>query len=173
MQIFLTYIIAIGIIYIIIKNIKNEKEKTIIKELPNIKPEENFNNYYQTNKYVMTYTELKFYNKLKDTFKEKNLKYNIFPQVNLESIIESKYKNNQYRNKIKAKSIDFTIVSEKNCKIICCIELDDYTHNSYNRINRDSFINKLFKEVGIKLLRIDVSDNYNIENIINKIKEVA
>ena len=51
------------------------------------------------------------------------------------------------------------------------IELDDNTHNQAKRIERDNFINKLFKDLDIKLLRIPVQNYYNMEELEQKIKE--
>lgn len=161
------YLLIFGIIFFIIGFIIEFLKPNDI----NNKQEINYNN-FQTKKYIMTETELKFYKKLKNGLKERNINYNIFPQVDLERIIQVKNNNNSDRNRIKSRSIDFTITSEDCCKIICCIELDDYTHNKNNRIERDNFINNLFNSVNIKLIRIKVNNNYNIEEIINKIKEV-
>ena len=61
----------------------------------------------------------------------------------------------------------FTIVSQKDCKIVCCIELYDYSHKHEDRIKRDIFINGLFKKVNIKLYRIQVKNDY-----INEIKNI-
>lgn len=46
-------------------------------------------------------------------------------------------------------------------KIKCCIELDDYTHKNYNRIERDKFLNELFKNVNLRLLRFQTSNFYD------------
>jgi len=79
-----------------------------------------------------------------------------------------------YFDKIKAKSIDYVLV-DKNFKILLCIELDDYTHKKPNRAKRDIFINKIFNEANVKLLRIEEDLYYNIDRIKeiieNKIKE--
>lgn len=73
-------------------------------------------------------------------------------------------------NKIQNKSIDFVIV-EPNLKIKLCIELDDYTHKREQRIKRDEFLNKLFNDLEIKLLRIPVQNYYNLEELKKKIEE--
>lgn len=52
-----------------------------------------------------------------------------------------------------------------------CIELDDKTHYNNKRIERDKFMNKLFKDLEIKLIRIQVENFYNIEELEQKIKE--
>ena len=126
----------------------------------------NYSLYYKKD-YIMTQAELKFYRELKKITDKLDL--TIFPQVDLERIINVKNNNNAHRNRIKSRSIDYTIVSNKNCKIICCIELDDYTHNNTNRKIRDEFINELFYNVNLKLFRYNL--NTNLEIIENDIKE--
>lgn len=123
---------------------------------------------YKTNNYVMTQTELKFYRELKKVTDELDL--NIFPQVNLERIINVKNNNKPDRNRIKSRSIDFTIVNNKNCRIVCCIELDDYTHNRENVKKLDNFKDELFKQVNIPLYRVKVSSTYNLEEIKEKLE---
>lgn len=157
------------LIYLIIQ--KNQKNKNI--EIESINSPTAINNisaYYTTKNFIMTKTEQIFYTQLEKKINEKDLKYKIFPQVNLESIVQTKNQNYKYRNKIKSKSIDYTIVSEDTFKIICCIELDDNTHYMQERIQRDKFVNELFDGVQIKLLRVKVSNTYDLESIVNQIK---
>ena len=52
-----------------------------------------------------------------------------------------------------------------------CIELDDYTHKRKNRIERDTFINELFKQLEIDLLRYPTYNIYYKEILKNRIKE--
>ena len=47
--------------------------------------------------------------------------------------------------------------------------VDDTTHNMKKRKERDIFLNELFEELNIKLLRIKVSNNY--EKDIKLIKQ--
>lgn len=119
----------------------------------------NYSN-FQKKDYVMTQAELKFYRELKNITDK--LELTIFPQIQLEKIISVRNNNRAYRNRIKSRSIDYTIVTNKNCKIVCCIELDDYTHNYNNRIKRDEFINKLFSSTEIKLYRYNLKTEINI-----------
>lgn len=130
----------------------------------------NFSN-YQTNNYLMTQTELKFYRQLKII--TDNLQLSIFPQVNLERIIQARTNSPADRNRIKSRSIDYTIVNNKNCKIMCCIELDDYTHNREKSKQIDEFKNKLFEQVNIPLHRIKVSSDYTnqLSELENKFAE--
>ena len=126
----------------------------------------NYNEKYAKKEYLLTQTELKFYKLLKQITDELNLI--ICPQVTLYEIVNIKdYKG---FNKIQSKSIDF-VIAEPNLKIKLCIELDDYTHKRSKRIKRDEFINKLFNDLGIKLIRIPVQNYYNLEELKTKIKE--
>lgn len=154
-------IILVGIITYLEKKIQtnNSTDEVIIKS-------NNYKEDYEKKEYLLTPTELKFYKLLKTITDELN--YTLFTQIALYEIVNCKnYKN---FNKIKSKSIDF-VITEKNCKIKLCIELDDKTHNTNKRIERDTFINDMFKELDIKLLRVPVQSFYNLEELKQKIQE--
>ena len=152
------YITIIIIIILILEKIIENAQNTEKKE-------EIIQNNYEKKEYLLTKNELKFYKILKEI--TNNLNLELFCQVSLYQIIKSKsYKE---FNKIKSKSIDF-VITEKNCKILLCIELDDKTHEQKKRIDRDNFINKIFEDNKIKLLRIKTQEYYNKEEIQEKIK---
>lgn len=116
---------------------------------------------------------MKFYSVLLEIAKE--LDYIVFSQVSLYNIISLKENldystHTKYFNKIASKSIDFVLVDKK-CRIKLCIELDDYTHKKKNRVERDIFINELFKELEIDLLRYPVYNVYYKETLKRKIQE--
>ena len=118
---------------------------------------------YIAKEYIMTRTEREFYIELKKITDELNM--TIFPQVDLERIIKVSDNNYRDRNRIKSRNIDYTIVQDDKYKIICCIELDDYSHNTKKAQKADNFKNELFEKVGIPLHRIKVSNNYDKEEI--------
>lgn len=124
-------------------------------------------NYYKKEK-LLTQNELLFYKVLKEILKDKDIIIN--SQVVLYEIIGTKKYNNTHFNKIKAKSIDF-VLTDKDFNILLCIELDDNTHKRVDRIKRDNFINDLFQELEIKLLRIPAQDYYSIERIDKILKD--
>ena len=141
--------------------------KLLIINIFNIKEiEEKNNNKYIAKEYLLTTTELKFYKILKQITDELNLV--ICPQVAMYGILNSE--NYKSFNKISRKTIDF-VIAEQNLKIKLCIELDDYTHNRQRRIQRDIFVNEIFKTTNVKILRIPVQNFYNKEELKNKIKE--
>ena len=189
MQEFFGYILWIGIIYYFIKKRKNSNKEIYNndiynKYLDNKKVDENLiqnfdNKYYINNKkyedkyykneYLLTKNEIKFYRILK--LISIRMDYYLFCQVALYQIVRPKNSRNYADfNKIKSKSIDF-VLADENCRPILCIELDDNTHERNDRIERDNFINELFKELGIKLLRVDVKKYYDNEDIDKLVKE--
>lgn len=148
----LIFIIIILIMDLILTKIPKQEQEEIKNE--------DLSSLYEKKTYLLTQNELKFYKLLKNITEKNNL--NVFSQVALYEII--KYKNIKDFNKIKSKTIDF-VITDSNCKIKLCIELDDPTHIKENRQKRDEFINKLFKDLEIKLLRIPTQNYYNIKEL--------
>lgn len=152
----------------------DEKNKITNTEIIKTKKEYKYKNYYKPKIYLITLNELKFYNVLMEITKELDLV--LFSQVSLYNILETKqnldYKTKTiYFNKIASKTIDFVLVDKKDCRIKLCIELDDYTHNQRKRIERDIFINELFNELEINLLRYPTYNVYYKETLKNRIQE--
>ena len=125
---------------------------------------------YKIKEEFITENELKLYKVLKKVAYE--LKLDIFTQVALNRILEinNRRKQQQLRNRIDRKSIDFVLYDEKTKKIVCCIELDDSTHEREERIERDLSLDKIFKDT-IKLIRIKVQNYYDYNKILNMIKD--
>lgn len=132
----------------------------------------NYSKYYKPRRYITTLNELHFYEVLLEIAKELDLV--LFCQVSLYSIIEPK-ENLDYStrikffNKINRKSIDFVLADKKTCRVRLCIELDDSTHNQKKRIKRDEFLDQLFKQLEINLLRYPVYSVYYKETLKNKV----
>ena len=154
----------------------------IKKNIPKYNPfplhQIDYKNFYKPKRYLITLNELKFYNILLEIAKELDLI--LFSQVSLYNILETRnnldYRTKvKYFNKISSKTIDFVLVDKTNCRIKLCIELDDSTHNNPKRVERDLFINKLFQDLEIDLLRYPVYNVYYKETlkkrIVDSIKE--
>lgn len=163
MGLYIILVIILIFILIILKGNNKKNPNSIIENNNEIDYSK-----YITNNYVMTQTELIFYRELKKVTDK--LELTIFPQVDLERIINVKDNNSSARGRIRSRSVDFTIVENTKCKIVCCIELDDYTHNRENAKKADEFKNELFKKVDIPLYRIKVNNNYNLEELEKMIK---
>lgn len=129
--------------------------------------------YYKPKNYITSKKENIFYSVLLEIANELN--YTLFAQVPLYAIIglqddlDASTKT-IYFNKISAKSIDFVLVDDK-CRVLLCIELDDSSHKYKKRIERDKFINKLFNDLNIGLLRYPVYPVYYKDTLKKKILE--
>lgn len=155
----------------ITKEIKNNIEKFIkTKETKEIKQ------HYKKKLYLTTKTELEIYKILLEICTKYNLI--LFTQVVLYEIVQVNEKPftreyAKYFNKICSKSIDFVIADKETTRIRLCIELDDPTHKKKKRIQRDEFIDKLFEDLQIDLLRIKTCNEYNINQIESKIRSTC
>lgn len=129
--------------------------------------------YYKPKTYITTKKESIFYNVLLEIANELN--YTLFAQVPLYAILSTQDNldystQTKYFNKISSKSIDFVLVDNK-CRILLCIELDDNTHRFKHRIERDKFINKLFADLGISMLRYPTYNTYYKDTLKKRILE--
>lgn len=176
MILFIVLILLLFSIYILEK--KNPKKQIEYKNIihTDIVNDDitDYKKFYKPKRYLITMNELNFYNVLLEIAKELDLI--LFSQVSLYNILETKpdldYSTKQtYFNRIASKSIDFVLVDKKDCRIRICIELDDNTHKQKKRIERDKFINELFKSLEINLLRYPVYQNYYKDTLKRRIQE--
>lgn len=171
----ITIIIIILIIYITRNDKKNNKQNNNNNiPITNTNTISEYKKYYKKKRYITTKSELIFFKELLKICKKYNLI--ILTQVALYELVEvnlNKYDKEylKYFNKIKSKTIDFVIIDENTTRIRLCIELDDYTHKYNNRIKRDNFINNLFNELDIDLIR--TTNNCNFKELENKIKNIC
>jgi hypothetical protein len=157
------FAILLGVLYFLkgkinLDFLKEEKEQS-----------DDYKHYVKKN-YLMSKAEHEFFKVLQEAVKDR---YYIVPQVQLSKIIEvNKYEKNKrvYRNKIDRKSVDFVLFNKEYFTPYVVIELDDSSHMLPEREERDGFVDSILNRVGIKIVHIKVSKNYNIEEISNKIK---
>lgn len=165
-------VLAIFIEKILAPNMQKSEQRETLENSTNII---DFKKYYKKKRYITTKSEGKFYYELLKICKKYNLI--LLTQVALYEIVEVNLDKKDkeyltYFNKIKSKSIDFVIVDEDTTRIRLCMELDDYTHKYKSRIERDKFINELFNELEINLIRIQ-SYNCNYNMLEEKLKNIC
>ena len=68
-------------------------------------------------------------------------------------------------NRIKAKHVDFVICSNKSVDVLAAVELDDKSHNSRKRQERDSFVDKVFEAAGVPLGHIAAQKSYSVQEV--------
>ncbi len=84
--------------------------------------------------------------------------YTINPMVRISDIVKvsKKFGNSVYQtnfNKCCMKHVDF-LITKGPCIIAFAIELDDSSHNRPDRIDRDQYLDHVFKEAGIPLIHV-------------------
>lgn len=73
------------------------------------------------------------------------------------------------RNRIKSRHIDIVIVDRKTFKPLWAVELDDKSHDSTKRKERDSFLDKAFEVAGLPLVRFKVKRSYTTADILREL----
>ena len=102
---------------------------------------------------LLSAKEQSFYRALKPIADELGLI--VFSKMRIVDIVNVPQNHPEYMkwfNYIKAKHIDF-IICDQNFKLYKLIEVDDYTHRYQKRQERDEFVNEIFRQLNVDLLR--------------------
>jgi very-short-patch-repair endonuclease len=102
-------------------------------------------------------------------------KYHIFPQVHLPSIVDSKVIGQNWKwafKHINQKSVDFVLCDKVYISPKLVIELDDRTHERKDRIDRDIEVERILKDAGLPLLRLENHGKFDSNGLIQKIDEI-
>ena len=70
-----------------------------------------------------------------------------------------------HANRIAQKHVDFVVTHVASSRIVAAIELDDRTHAKPERRLRDAFLNDLFRQMRIRLIRVPASWQYDPETV--------
>ncbi len=108
---------------------------------------------------ILTRAEARFYSALQEVVGEK---YIIFAKVRLADIFQTKSGQGYYAalNKVTGKHIDYLLCEPITYAPVLGIELDDSSHKKASRQERDEFMEEVFAQVGLGLLRIPVKSSY-------------
>ena len=87
--------------------------------------------------------------------------YRVFVQVRLAELVEVKC-GVAALNKVFGKSVDFVICSAIACDPVAVIEVDDRSHLLPGRRARDEFVNRVFAEIGLPLVRVPAQRVYSV-----------
>jgi ribosomal protein L33 len=124
---------------------------------------------YTKKHYFFSVCELKFYELLKEVIGDH---YYIYPKVRICDIIEQENKGNYSDfNRIKSKHVDFLICTKNPITSKIIVELDDRSHNSQSRRERDRFIDEIFANAGIPIVHIKARRWYDREELKTKLQQ--
>lgn len=159
-------ILILVLIVVILMGIFAFLKRGVGEERENTKESDDYKHYVKKN-YLMSIAEHEFFKVLQEVVKDR---YYIVPQVQLSKIIEvNKYEHNKrtYNNKIDRKSVDFVLFNKEHFTPYMVIELDDSSHMLPEREERDGFVDSILNRVGIKVVHIQTSKNYNLNKIMS------
>lgn len=128
---------------------------------------------YKTRDDFLSKAELSFYRVLLQVVKNKAI---VCPKVSLSDIfftnISDRSWQTKYYNKIARKHIDFLICSPDLMHPLCGIELDDSSHQRFDRAARDAFVDKVFDAAGLELFRFENKRSYTLTEIQDRLNVI-
>lgn len=124
---------------------------------------------YSLQKSLLTNRELEFFSVLKPIAEKYH--YYIAVKPRIADFIQVNERSNfyYYFNKISAKHVDF-LLCDQFFRPIIAIELDDLTHMRGDRIERDNFVNDLYKAVDLNILHLYTYDSESLDKHISHIR---
>lgn len=119
-------------------------------------------------------SELSFYKTLNLSIEE--LPVVLMAKVSLADLFfikVSDFKERQvYWNKINRKHVDFVICDEQTLKPLIGIELDDSSHQQQKRMERDQFVNQVFKAAKLPLVHIKAQSSYSVSELLELVSSI-
>lgn len=120
---------------------------------------------YQLRDSLISQTESAFFDAIRTSVPDG---FFVFPQINLAAFIErtdhARYRNELFRN------VDFLITDAAYAPKIV-IEINDQTHLTAERRERDAKVQKICEEAGIPIIKLWTSYGVNTEYIQGKVRE--
>jgi very-short-patch-repair endonuclease len=97
----------------------------------------------------------------------------VFPKVRLADLIYPPKQDSQYGawQRINRKHVDFVLCATETLRPRLVIELDDRSHRQRDRIARDVFVDEIFAEVGLPILRVPARYAYASAQLATMIQE--
>jgi ssDNA-binding Zn-finger/Zn-ribbon topoisomerase 1 len=94
----------------------------------------------------------------------------IFGKVRVADVVEpkaglSRSARQKAFNKISGKHFDFLLCDKKDLSVACAIELDDGSHNSKRRHERDEFLKGVCEAAGVPLIQVPAKSGYVIDEV--------
>jgi ssDNA-binding Zn-finger/Zn-ribbon topoisomerase 1 len=100
----------------------------------------------------------------------------IFTKVALKDIFfvteKDRSKQSTNMNKISKKHVDFLVCNAETMKPVCGIELDDTSHERQDRVIRDKFVNQVFQNAQLPLIRYTNKRSYVLSEVEDKLQAI-
>jgi len=144
MEIWLLVIVVV--IVAVIVSLAPRRKGTVASEKKNI-----YNYAAKTN--IMTSSEAEFFKLLVDVAEDR---YFVFPQVHLSAILNEKIEKQDWKSAfrhINSKSVDYVLCDKTTLQPVYAVELDDKSHDSITRQERDKEVERIFQGANLPLVR--------------------
>lgn len=114
--------------------------------------------------------ELNFYRVLCDVVEDRAT---VFAKVGMGDLFYVPRQDNQFGawNRINRKHLDFVLSDARTSRPLVAIELDDRSHSRADRSQRDEFIERVFAQSGLPLLRFPARRTYNRREIEGQLSQ--
>jgi len=127
---------------------------------------------YVLKRYLMSKAERSFFGVLEQV--TDSSKYYLFPQMLLSNIVDVEKGTRPYQtyyNKVDRKSVDFVLFDRNAISPVLAIELDDSSHDSEDRQERDAFVDRVLAKAGLPLLHVRAQAAYDPKQLAASIGE--
>ncbi len=123
------------------------------------------NGAFMPRRFLLTQNEAAFFRALTAVVADR---YRISCKVRLADIITCSDRDWKlgYANRISQKHIDFVVSCAQTSRIVAGIELDDRSHWRKERWGRDAFVNRLFRDARVCLIRVPARWEYDEEVVV-------
>jgi very-short-patch-repair endonuclease len=126
---------------------------------------------YRPRRYLLTKNETAFFQILSALVPEC---YRISCKVRLADLVTADRDGNfSHANRISQKHVDFVVSDAESSRIVAAIELDDASHELPDRRARDAFVNRLFWQIGVRLIRVPAQWQYDGNRVADQLTKAG
>lgn len=127
---------------------------------------------YRSKSHIMTKREEKFFLLLCDIFRDKCY---VIPQIHLSALLDHRIKGQNWKGAfahINGKSVDYVLLRSRDLSVLCVVELDDSTHDTVERVERDREVEYMLSSANIPLVRLRSPENMSKQEIADSFAQV-
>ncbi len=126
---------------------------------------------YQKRASLLTRSELDFYRVLQEAVHGDWAIQSMVRMADLIRVEPETPKFQSWQNRIHAKHIDFLLCDHGSMEVKLAVELDDKSHQRPDRVDRDQFVDQALADAGLPLLRVNVQEAYDREELRKSIDQ--
>lgn len=99
--------------------------------------------------------------------------YLIFPKVRLADLVFPPRQEGQFGawQRINRKHVDFVLCDPRTLRPLAALELDDRSHRRSDRLERDAFVEQVFTDAALPLIRVPAQRTYHRQTIATLVAE--